>query len=242
MRTRLLASVLFLVVSPLVVGCGSDSKKPTLSNSPWAGKTYLLNIPDTRWKEPRGSDGNTGVGAEIGPFVPKMIFTLENGTDGVDVRLGTSDAQGVQNTCNPTTKTKAAAPEKQIGPVTTRLHITNNVGAALFATAHDLTLTNILSETPDAPTQSGQFAARLDVREVTSLFYQLGKNATADVVCETLLESFKVSCIACPDGQSYCLNLLAVGLVAKPLADGDVEDVDTEDPSCIKEGDSDAGT
>jgi|GEM_PF-6111405 len=237
MRTRSLATILAVfVVGPLVAGCSSDSNKPTSpSGSAWAGKTYLLNIPDTRWKKPSGD-----VGREVGQFVPKMIFTLENATDGVDVLLGTSDEQGVQNMCSPTVETKAAEPEKQIGPVTTKLHITNDIGSSLFATAHDLTLTNILSETPEATTQAGQFTARLDVREVYSLFHELG-NPTADVVCDTLQNSFEISCIACPDGQTYCLDLLAVGLVAKPLANGDVEEVTSEDPSCIKQG-GDAGT
>jgi hypothetical protein len=235
MRTRSLAGIFVFVVGLLVAGCSSDSKKQPASGSVWAGKTYLLNIPDTRWKKPSGD-----VGKEVGRFVPKMIFNLENGTDGVDVLFGTSDAQGVQNTCSPTLETKAAAPEKQIGPITARLHITNDLGSSLFATAHDLTLTNILSETPEATVQAGQFTARLDVREVYSLFHELG-NPTADAVCETLKNSFSTPCVACPDGQSYCLDLMAVGLVAKPLTNGTVEAVESEAPSCIKQG-SDAGT
>src|SRR5512142_3328675 len=96
MRTRSLAPFL-VVVAPLFAGCSSDSKPaPSTSASAWTGKTYLLNIPDTRWKKPGGE-----AGAEVGRFVPKMLFSLESASGGVDVLLGTSDVNGKQNMCSP---------------------------------------------------------------------------------------------------------------------------------------------
>lgn len=238
MRTRSLASILVIVaMAPAFAGCGSDKKTTNPSGSVWAGKTYLLNIPETRWKKPKGDAGK-----EFGKFVPKFIFNVENAASGVNVLLGSSDATGNQDSCTPTVEIQAADPQKQIGPTTARLHVANDKGSETVAPVYNLTLTNILSETPEAVGQTGQFNALLDVNDAYQLFYQLD-NPTPTTICDTLGSRYESPCVACPSGSMTCLELQAVGLVAAPLTGVSVQPIDNAtDDSCTRINTGDAGT
>lgn len=209
-----------------LVGCGSSTKAPTgASSNPWQGHTYLLNVPDTHWTQPKN------VGKDIGPFVPKFLLGV-NGSTGttLDVLLGTSDASGVQDLCNPTTSLPSTAqyPDSQLGPADAMLFIRDAThGKSVLATARELTIKNALPGT-DTTLSPGEFSATVDLRELYSLFYLL-TDPTADSVCTALAQA-GTPCAACPqDGAAYCLTLKAIQLAATALTDVTVQGVDSAD-------------
>jgi len=207
---RTLAGALLIGLIPLSIGCSSDKK--TVNR--WAGKTYMLDIPDENWKRPRGS-----VGTEVGAYVPKFLLSVQDASSGVNVLVGASDAAGKQDMCSPTVEIPASAPEIQIGPVDTKLHVANSVGGAAVPPIYGLTFTNILTDTPDAANVEGQFSAVLDLRDVYTLFNQLNE-PSAEAFCTFLNDRFSNPCIACPNdsASTTCLELSAIALAAVPLA------------------------
>jgi hypothetical protein len=221
---RSFASVLFVGLIPFVVGCGSDKKA---NNAPtWAGRTYLLDVPDSHWREPGEAKD------EIGSSVPKFLLQVKSGSgNALDVLIGTSDANGVQDTCSPTTTVSATSqyPGIQIGPANVPLRVGDKENTTpVIATVYQLTMTDVLVDTAGAtgPTTS-QLTAILDARDVYSIFYKL-TDPTPDSVCMTLA-NIDSPCTACPDdddhaagtpdaGSGYCVKLRANGLAAGPLS------------------------
>jgi hypothetical protein len=224
-----------------MVCCGSDKKSGT--GSPWAGKTYMVNIPNTRWKKPQGEAGK-----EFGHFVPKFLLKIDNASSGVDVVLGSGDETGKQDACTPTTLMHATSPETQIGPADGRLHVSNGQGSAIVAPVYNMTFTDILTDTPDAGGLKGQFNALLDARDALELIYMLD-DPTPDSVCSFLGDNFNSPCVACPSTdpngtQAYCIQMNAVGLAAVPFSGATVQTIENEDiaASCESHAETDAGT
>ena len=231
---RTLVCTLLIGLIPLSIGCSSDKK--TVNR--WAGKTYMVNIPVDNWKRPRGS-----VGTEVGAYVPKFLLSVQDASNGVNVLVGASDADGKQDMCSPTIEIPASAPEIQIGPVDTKLHVANSVGGAAVPPLYGLTFTNILTDTPDAATIAGQFDAVLDTRDVYTLFNQLNE-PSAEALCTFLNDSFSNPCIVCPkdSASTTCLELKAVQLAAVPLTGIAVQAVSDTNLSANCVSASDGGT
>ena len=214
---RSLASVLFVGLIPLVAGCGSD-KKTNINANPWAGRTYLLDIPYSHWREPSNAS------QDIGPSVPKFLLEVKNGSvNALEVLLGTSDADGLQDMCSPTSTIQATSqyPGIQIGPATVPLLVGDKTQTKpVIAKAYQLTMTDVLAEAAGAsPQTTSVLSAILDARDVHSIFWHL-PDPTEDSVCATL-ENLGSPCTACPaDDQAgnYCLKLRANGLAAVPLS------------------------
>lgn len=214
---------------PLAVSCsGGEEDDP---KNPWSDRTYLLEVPGTHWSEP------PQIGNEIGDFVPKFMLRIQGSApDSFQVLVGTADANGAQNTCNPTAlfqATSSGSPNVQIGPGAFPVHLQHPTqDVAVDATIHELTLTNIL---PDgaALAEEGELTAMVDARELYPLFTLLPE-PSPDAVCAAL-DSFNAACAPCPhDSEAYCLALKAVRLGASELAGAGMQPVDAanRDPSC----------
>jgi hypothetical protein len=207
-----------LLGAALAIGCGGAEE------SPWAGQTFLVEVPVSSWAEPRG------VGAEFGAFVPQFLLAVEGGTD-----IGTARG-GEQDLCNPTTRLPAAAryPAVQIGPSEVHVRIVHDVEPIeITATISDFTLQNVLPEGA-TPADEAELTGKMDVRELYTMFTLLGPGRTADTVCQAI-ESFGAACAPCPsDGASYCLAVRAgyFGARAVPVQLEPIS-ADNLDPACL---------
>lgn len=225
--SKVSASLLLVIVQPFVVACGGEDAAPA---DPWDSRTYLLEVPKTNWSEP------PGIGDEIGDFVPHFLFRMKSSGGGsYEVTLGTADAAGDQDPCNPTSSLAASsmgAPNVEIGPseVPVRIqHISEDV--TVNATIHDFALLNVLPD-GSTPAEEGELTATMDLRELYPLLTLL-IDPTPESSCEALGQ-FGAPCEDCPtDGKTFCLSVKAVRLGA--------EEVNTElvaidpadpDPSC----------
>lgn len=214
---------------PFVAGCSEDSSTgdPNTENKgSWAGHTYLLNIPGSRWSAP------TGASEELGAYVPKFLFQVNTDSAGsAEILIGTStDIAGTQDLCNPTTIVTATTnyPSMHIPPTDVPVHIVDAVTQnAIVGKAYGLTVSDIF---PDGttPATAGTFAATVDARELYPLF-RLLENPTADSVCAAL-SSVGATCGACPsDGAAYCLDLKAQNTGAVEIAGVSVQPIATTD-------------
>ncbi len=233
--TRSLASALLIGLIPFFIGCSSDKKTVTSAN-PWAGHAYLLNIPDKHWRQPKN------IGGDLGPSVPGFLLDVRSGSGNtLDVLLGTSDANGVQDMCGPTTTIQATSqyPSIEIGPATARVRIGDKKHVQpVIATAYSLTMTDVLAQAADASVQDDSaFSAIIDAREIYSIFWQVPQ--TQESVCNTLESVTGAACTACPnDSLPYCLTLKAIGLAAGPLNGPALQPVEEANlaPSCATDG------
>jgi hypothetical protein len=197
---------------PLTVGCGDENSGDD-GASAWTGQTYVLAVPENNWAEP------TGVGQDLGEFVPPFAIQVESAADGsYDVLLGTTDPAGAQQPCNATTRvtaTSAGEPAIQIGPVEFPLYIKHvrEEGLAVETVVHNFMLKDVLPNGA-TPSETGELTAVVDIRDIYELFTQiLGR--TPDSVCEAL--SSNAACSPCAaDGQPYCVSLRAILLGATP--------------------------
>jgi hypothetical protein len=212
--------VMSLATATGAVACGSS--KP----GPWDGRSYLLAIPGQAWAEP------AAMGDEVGAFVPAFLLQVEGSSgDTIDVMIGTADAEGTQEECNPTTAATsepAKYPEVQIGPIDLPIYLRNEEGGvSASATAYDLTISNVLPE-GDSAADEGELSAVMDVRETAGLFTQL-LNRSPDGVCGAL-ETFGAACDPCSkDDEPYCVDIKAVGIGATELPDADWKPIEAAD-------------
>jgi hypothetical protein len=207
----------------LTAGCGAEEENP------WNGTTYLLDIQSQDWSEPRG------IGSEIDAFVPSFLLRVDgDAPDAFDVTIGTADAAGEQDTCNPTNAFGATAspPAMTLGPTQYSLFIQHtDEPVAVEGTIYDLTIKDVLPD-GDTPSSVGEFSATMDFRELYPLF-TLIVDPTPDKVCTLLEDSYSSACAPCPnDDEPYCLTVKAIGLGATPWS-GAMEPVDAIDPSCF---------
>jgi hypothetical protein len=220
-RPRLL--FLLTVLVPGLGGLGACGGQAG-GSAHWIGKTYLLDIPPTHWSEPKG------IGGDVSDFVPQFLIGVAGGAgQELAITLATAHA-GVQDPCNPTTKTTSSGagyPSAAIGAAAFPMHIVNvDHGIVVNTTAHDLAITNVLPG--DAPAADGTLSATMDIAEAYPLFVLI-PNATKDSVCMQL-SSFGAPCEICAfNGQPYCLTLKAVELgatqasvVINPLTAADI--------------------
>lgn len=185
---------------------GGDTADLTETTGGASTRTYLLEIPPENWSEP------AGIGSEIGAFVPKFLFRVDE-ADGT-VLLGTATSDDVQDPCNPTVE--ASLEGEQVGPVAFPVHLVDAENdITVDATIHELQMTSVL---PDG-SQDGEFSAVMDLQELYPLFV-LVTNPTPDTICAAL-DSFGAPCEPCPFDESskYCLTLRAVALEASAASD-----------------------
>jgi hypothetical protein len=227
----------------LFAGCGGDDDDGDSqaeadagaedASVPWENRTYLLEIPRQDWSEPRQ------IGDEIGEFVPHFLLQVGGSSEGsYELLMGTADAAGVQDMCNPTTRVETVAkpyPEIQIGPFE---FVVRLVGAdevtTVYAALQELTITNILPD-GDEPAEEGELQGSVDAREIYPLLHVL-LEPSPEAACAAF-ESFEAACEPCPsDGEVFCLPGKAEFLGATELEDAVVEPIDQEslDPSCLE--------
>jgi hypothetical protein len=215
-----------LLAGVSTLGCGDDSPR----ESPWAGQTFLVDVPGSSWAEPRG------VGAEFGAFAPQFLLAVEGGAEAeFEVHIGTARG-GEQDRCAPTMRAPAVSdyPAVQIGPSAVNVHIVHDrEPIQITTTILNFTLENVL---PGAvPPDEGELTGMMDVRELYPMLTLLGPRRSADTVC-TAVASFETECAPCPtDGAVYCLAVRAnyFGARAVPLQ---IEPIAAEeiDPACLE--------
>ena len=229
---RTFAFLMILALLPAAAACGSDSESTPADGSTggagnaqpvsWDNTTYKLQIPSSSWSEPQG------VGAEISDFVPPFLLSVATcANDTCGLMLGTADSAGAQQMCNATVNTNATGtpPAVQIGPLDFPMYIKHvSQDVSVYATAYDLTITNVLPSSNGIAT-AGELAATMDVRELYPMFTMVVIR-TPDTVCEAFA-SQGADCTACADGQPYCLTLKAIRLGAIEIPDLTLEAVDS---------------
>jgi hypothetical protein len=197
---------------------------PGPETNPWNGKTYLLDVTENDWSEPRG------IGSEIDDFVPNFLFRIEGESpESFDVVMATATADGLQDPCNLTSiVTGAKGPDGvAIGPTKFPVHIQHNVDPiAVDGPIYDLTLMNVLPK-GEKTSETGELVATMDFRDIYELF-TLVEDPTPETVCEVLAESYP-PCAACPDdGLPFCLTVKAIFLGATAI-ESPIEPIDAID-------------
>jgi hypothetical protein len=212
-----------LLVAPLL-GLSTACVAEEPETNPWNGKTYLLDVTERDWAEPRG------IGSEIDLFVPNFLMRIEGESpEEFDVELATATAEGVQDTCNLTSMVAGTkGPDGvAIGPTTFPLHIQHTEEPiAVDGPIYDFKITNVLPQ--DGKTSdSGELVATMDFRDIYELF-TLVEDPTPETVCEVLAESYP-PCAPCPDdGEPFCLTVKAIYLGATATST-EIEPIDVID-------------
>jgi len=230
MTNRLACALTLGFLSLSLAGCsgGDDDDKNTEPQAnAWAGKTYLLTVPKTKWVIPRG------IGADIDGYVPSFILKIDD--TGTSALVGTAEPNATpenaaQDPCTPTSTFSFSAtyPKMTLGPVSMRVHILNpaeNAGednVQETGDVYNLTFKDILPN-GSTPSTTGVFTATMDFTQLAPLFTALGGGANKDSVCEELEKSYGEyggECLACPTNemQPYCLTIQGeqVGAVEAP--------------------------
>ncbi len=203
-----------------LVACGDDEPTP---NAPAITEptTYSVKIAQNSWYSP------TGIGAEIGAYVPEFLFTVEPTTDALTGVFGTGDGAGTQERCNPTTPFTAAS-LAQVGPFSPKMYIRHTTeDVQVNTTVHDLTLKNVFADGAN-----GEVSAVMDFTELAPMFTVLG-SPTPDVLCATLERDYGVPCEPCPHDatQITCLTLLA-DQVGATVATAPVAAIESQPGDC----------
>ncbi len=219
-------------MTPVGPGTTPSGAMPTAGGGieSWAGRTFLLHIPQENWAYPRD------IGTEIGPFVPDFLIGVDTAATGaMSLTVTTANAAGAQEPCSPTTTvtgSSAGFPASQIGPASVPIHIKHvtEPGLQVNATIRNFTLTDVL---PGAEAASGGgLVTSLDVRDLYPMFTQIDENPDTEMVCNALA-SFGSPCEACPhDGAMYCLEVEAVELGATEHATPITPVAAVTDPAC----------
>jgi len=198
-----------LLTAALLCTVGCSSPDDSEESNPWVGKTYVLSIPETNWTDP------PKVGKDIGPFVPHFAIQVEGASgDELDVLLGAANADGTQQTRNPTSTVKAVSKSGgfELGPVDVPVYVENvdeetGEGPKVIAPIYDLKMTNVLPN-GSTPATAGTFVGTMDFRAIYCLF-TLIMSPSADAVCNTMASEIQVQCVPCRDSQPYCLTVTA---------------------------------
>jgi hypothetical protein len=232
-----LLGMLFTFLVPFSVACSSgddagDDDPVAPAANPWNGKTYLLEVSERYWSEPRGAV------SEFVPYVRGFLIQVNGQTiDSYQATIATLKLNAAdvdpppapeQDLCNPTVtlngtgNTIAGAIQMNIR------HLTENL--SVIANARNFSLVNVL---PTDETLASSFTGTLDAREISLLFTQIDADPTPEQLCTELgkLEP-PAPCQACPqDGQNWCLTLKAehsrtfraveTNLVIKPVTEAD---------------------
>lgn len=231
MTNRFACALTLCFLSLPLVGCSSgddDDGNTNQTANAWAGKTYLLTVPKSKWTIPRG------IGQDIDGYVPSFILKVD--ASGTSVLVGTAEPNAtpenaVQDVCSPTSSFDftASYPKMQLGPLAMRVHILNpaeNSGednVQETGDVYNLTMTDVLPN-GSTPSTTGVFTATMDFTQLAPLFTALGGGANKDAVCEELGKAYGDypggMCAACPtsEAQPYCLTIQGeqVGAVEAP--------------------------
>lgn len=214
-----LSSVLLL---PLCCACGSsDDEDPG-----FAGKTYVLEIGGGDWLDP--------IGGEVEDYVPQFWMQVDGSVSNYQVTMTTAQ-EGAQVMCNKTHTTSASSnpyPGFSLGPTDFPLYLRHKVQpVAVQTTAYDLTMTDVLP-TGAKTDQTNLLTAKLDAREIYPIFVAITPEPTPDALCEQVADK-GAPCVACKDGEEYCLEMRAGYLEAMP-GDVTITPVGTPDPACLE--------
>jgi len=196
------------------------------------GNTYNLDITKARITEP------PNIGSVLSSLLTVSILVgVESYSDPDLTLLGAIAGEGTttQDFCTQTIDFPVAdfsgAPTFQVGPQDTVITVS---GAGI--PINDLNVTGTFA--PDGSYfGGGTLSGSLDARDIaTALADSLGQSA--DELC-SLIAGVGASCGACPDGQNYCLNLVADSIVATkvdgtliPVAASDCPGCDMGEPVC----------
>lgn len=212
---------------------------PPAEGSPadWIGRTFLLEVPQTNWREPRN------VGSEIGPYVPYFLLSIGGTAEAPSVTLGgTYDATGAtQDLCTPTWTGPLSVTQFPNATVTVPafpafIRVQDEAEMVYISrqiTIHQLNLVNVLP-VGSTPSTAGQLTATMDLDESYPLFYKPPQESGA-AACNTLMEALGVPCELCAhSGATSCLTLKAVGIGAREVS-VTVQEVAQPDPTACAE-------
>ena len=184
------------------------------------GTVYDLDLSSGRIVIPEG------VGSVLESYLTVQIL-LEVTSAGDEIEflgaIGDEDNPGTQDYCTETLNFPEAAdfsdaPFFQIGPATTEISV-----AGYTVTIEDLEISGTFSE-DGSWFGGGVLAGSVDTRPLAVL---VGDDEEEDAVCN-LVAGFGVSCIDCPDGTPYCLEIKAVDLSGVAV-EADVEAIEQSD-------------
>ena len=221
--------------------CGGDSELPfttsALGSSLTAdlvGKTYSLDLGSARFIDP------PGVGDLLGDLIEGAVLIGVKSTEGGAIEMFgtyTEDEAGTQDFCMPTFVFPSAdfsdAPYFSVGPADTTL---SAMGYSVLV--HDLQISGTFAA--DGSYFGGAvLGGAIDARDIVEMIDEV---ETAEDAC-ALTESFGAPCVACSDGEEYCLELLADQIKADEVAGVTLEEIEEEDthPNC-KDAPQDTGT
>jgi len=207
---------------PASIGFTTSELGGSVDPSSLIGRAYALDLSSGRIVIPEG------VGEILGAYLEYTIFlsVTDAGSDlSMIGALANEDDTSAQDYCAPTLDFPVAdfseAPYFQIGPETTTLAV-----AGFAITIDDLLVSGDFA--PDGTWVGGaQLAGSIDTRPLVALLDD-DPEAGEDTVCE-LVAGFGVECIPCSDGDSFCLDLLVLDLVAEEAGGLAVEEIAAED-------------
>ncbi|MCP4921025.1 MAG: Ig-like domain-containing protein [Proteobacteria bacterium] len=191
---------------------GGTMSDPTIIE----GMVYDLALDSGRIVIPEG------VGSVLESYLTVQIF-LEVTSAGDEIEflgaIGDEDVPGQQDYCTETLDFPEAAdfseaPYFKIGPATTNISV-----AGYEITIEDMLISGTFSS-DGTWFGGGELSGSIDTRPLAVL---VGDEEEDDAVCN-LVAGFGVSCIPCPDGTNFCLEIKAVDLVGT-AADTDVEEI-----------------
>lgn len=188
-----------------------------------AGKGYSLDLASARIVEP------PNVGSVLGSVLttPILIGVTNVSADkirmiGAVAKEGTTD----QDFCNPSIDFPEAdfskAPFFEIGPEDTTITVS---GAAIKIGQLQVGGTFAADGSYFG---GGTLSGSIDARDIASAIPDLGD---AQTLCD-LIAGFGAACETCPDGQTFCLSLVADQITATEISKGLVEVSAQDCPGC----------
>lgn len=193
-------------------GVAEEQKVHPLSN-----KTFVLQVATNNWTKPP-------MATQISNYIPELVIKFGQGSGTQMPYTLASARNGGQDPCGPTVLGVTTVEPFGLGPVELPLHLVHPEASPMLVantTVHEFVLTNVIPQ--GATVADGSLVAVVDVREVYTLFTQiggLGGNSSPenpDVVCNALKshDGAHTSCQECaglsthaPAGP-YCLSLQA---------------------------------
>ncbi|MBN2343495.1 MAG: hypothetical protein JXX29_04845 [Deltaproteobacteria bacterium] len=213
----------------------SDTPSETLDATPLEdvsvilANTYALDeIPAANWTP-------SGVGAELGGYVPIFAFTVvEIAQSALTTSMGTMN-DGVQDMCSATAScsgTIADNPDFLIGPTNLETVIEGN-GAFEVATIHDLSISGSLVNGGDAFID-GTLKATVDFRDIYELFTIMFTDPTPEKICNTA-PTMGFACEECEhDGELFCMHLTASNVTGQVVSGLQLTEVVAASAECAE--------
>jgi hypothetical protein len=227
----------FLGMLPFFVAC-SDADDASPPASEWSGKTYLVELQNKHWDEPRGQ-----IVLEFAPYVRGFLLAVNGPSSAYDVTVATlnlildddNPPPLAQDTCNPTTTLRGSGNAIGVGEIPLNIRHRNE-DVSVHAVARNFSINSALP-TGGVISETGDFSGTLDAREIAPLFLIIADNPTPEMLCTELAEyEPPAPCQPCPqDGEPWCLTLKArrfgateTTLPIQPISDADSRAVGCE--------------